>query len=87
MDPVDDFAEPRDGRRSASASIRYAKRILWLREQWVRINGFVRHNERNFSWRDQERLASAARAAQARGATVIVSNAYHKSVGELFHDA
>jgi DNA adenine methylase len=47
-------------------------------------NGFVRYNERNFSWRDQERLAAAAKSAQSRGATVIVSNAYHESVRELF---
>jgi len=47
-------------------------------------NGFVRYNERNFSWADQGRLAVAARAARARGAVVIVSNAHHASVLGLY---
>ena len=47
-------------------------------------NGFVRYNESNFSWADQERLALAARRAARRGATVLVSNAYHTSVLKLF---
>jgi DNA adenine methylase len=47
-------------------------------------NGFVRYNERNFSWSDQERLAAAAGAATSRGATVIVSNAHHASIRELY---
>ena len=47
-------------------------------------NGFVRYNERNFSWRDQERLADSATRAASRGATVLVSNAHHRSVRSLF---
>ncbi len=50
-------------------------------------NGFVKYNQRNFSWADQQRLAHAARAACGRGAVVIVSNAYHKSVRDLYDDA
>ena len=50
-------------------------------------NGFVRYNEHNFSWRDQQRLAAVAEAARARGAVVIVSNAYHSSVRALYADA
>jgi len=40
-------------------------------------NGFVRYNERNFSWSDQKRLAAVATAATRRGATVIISNTHH----------
>jgi DNA adenine methylase len=47
-------------------------------------NGFIRYNEANFSWADQERLATAARRAARRGATVVVSNAYHNVVRKLF---
>ena len=47
-------------------------------------NGFVRYNERNFSWADQERLAAAAMRAHKRGVLVIVSNAYHPSIRKLY---
>jgi DNA adenine methylase len=47
-------------------------------------NGFQRYNERNFAWRDQERLATVAWEASKRGATVIVSNALHESVADLY---
>jgi len=47
-------------------------------------NGFVRYNERNFSWKDQERLARAARNAAERGAVVIVSNAFYDEIIKLF---
>lgn len=50
-------------------------------------NAFVRYNEKNFSWEDQERLAKASRIAVQRGATVLVSNAHHSSVKELYPDA
>jgi len=47
-------------------------------------NGFVRYNERNFSWEDQKRLARACRNAASRGATVVVSNAHHHEILQLF---
>ena len=47
-------------------------------------NGFVRYNERNFSWADQQRLAAAANRAARGGATVLVSNAHHHAVGTLY---
>lgn len=47
-------------------------------------NGFIRYNELNFSWADQERLAKCARRAAARGALVIVSNAFHKDLLDLY---
>ena len=50
-------------------------------------NGFRRYNESIFSWADQERLASAAIAASQRGAFVVVSNAYHKSLRKLYSTA
>lgn len=50
-------------------------------------NGFVRYNERNFSWEDQERLADAAFRAARRGSMVIVTNAHHSSLRRLYRGA
>jgi DNA adenine methylase len=50
-------------------------------------NGFIRYNERNFSWEDQERLAKACRRARRRGSTVIVSNAHHDMIKKLYPKA
>lgn len=47
-------------------------------------NGFIRYNERSFSWDDQIRLARRCHGAVVRGATVVVSNAYHSEVLRLF---
>jgi DNA adenine methylase len=48
-------------------------------------NGFVRYNESNFRWDDQQRLADVCRELQARGATVLVSNASHGAVRSVFN--
>lgn len=48
------------------------------------LNGFVRYNERIFSWADQERLAGAVERASRRGCLVAVTNADHESVRELY---
>jgi len=47
-------------------------------------NGFVRYNERNFSWDDQKRLADTCRRLAGDGATVLVSNADHDDVVRLY---
>jgi len=47
-------------------------------------NGFLRYNERNFSWEDQKRLSKAARRAVNRGATVIFMLASASFIG-LIH--
>lgn len=50
-------------------------------------NGFIKYNERLFSWSDQERLKHALVAAASRGAKVLISNADHPSIRELYADA
>jgi DNA adenine methylase len=50
------------------------------------FNGFLKYNESMFSWPDQIRLASCVKAAVTRGAAVIVTNANHESVHELYKD-
>ncbi|WP_276744344.1 DNA adenine methylase [Victivallis vadensis] len=47
-------------------------------------NGFVKYNEEMFSWRDQVRLKDAIVRATERGVQVLVTNAYHPSVVELY---
>ncbi len=48
------------------------------------VNGFVKYNEAIFSWADQERLAKALRKAKSRGAAVVLTNADHESVRQLY---
>lgn len=47
-------------------------------------NGFIKYNARIFSWNDQRRLATLATELKGRGCTVIVSNADHRSIQELY---
>lgn len=47
-------------------------------------NGFVDYNEKLFSWRDQERLAEACQRAMHRGAHILISNADHHTVRDLY---
>lgn len=48
------------------------------------LNGFIKYNEKIFSWQDQERLAAHARLLAKRGCRVVVSNADHHSIHELY---
>jgi len=50
-------------------------------------NGFVRYNERNFGWTDQERLAETCKRLCRQGVTVLVSNADHADVIRLYRPA
>lgn len=50
-------------------------------------NGFIKYNERLFSWADQERLKFALERAAARGARVVISNADHPSIHDLYEGA
>lgn len=47
-------------------------------------NGFVKYNERMFTWEDQIRLSNAVKRANERGVHVIISNADHNSIKELY---
>lgn len=50
------------------------------------LNGFIKYNENLFSWNDQVRLRDAVVAAIGRGVSVVVTNADHESVRELYQD-
>ena len=47
-------------------------------------NGFIDYNEKLFSWADQERAAECAIKAAQAGAHVIVTNAFHQAVLDLY---
>lgn len=51
------------------------------------MNGFVKYNEKIFSWDDQVRLADALRRAGGRGAHIVVTNADHESVITLYEES
>lgn len=48
------------------------------------FNGFIKYNDSLFSWSDQVRLRDAVLSAKRRGATVIVTNAHHESIKDLY---
>ena len=47
-------------------------------------NNFVRYNEVLFRWQDQVRLAEAVLEASGRGAQIIVTNASHQCIRDLY---
>lgn len=49
-------------------------------------NGFIKYNAKIFSWKDQVRLAECAMRLADRGCKVIISNASHDAVRELYKD-
>lgn len=49
-------------------------------------NGFVKYNQKIFSWQDQVRLKAAISRAAARGAMCLVTNANHQSIRNLYED-
>lgn len=47
-------------------------------------NGFVKYNERIFSWEDQIRLRDSLVRARRRGVLILATNADHESVRDLY---
>jgi DNA adenine methylase len=50
------------------------------------LNGFLKYNEKIFSWDDQVRLRDAIVRAAERGALILLTNAAHASVVELYEN-
>ena len=48
-------------------------------------NGFLKYNETMFSWNDQVRLRDTLFRAKKRGARVIITNANHESIQQLYN--
>lgn len=47
-------------------------------------NGFVKYNQKIFTWNDQKRLMESVRGAKKRGAHVVLTNADHESIHDLY---
>ena len=47
-------------------------------------NGFIQYNEKFFSWDDQVRLSEKLLEAKNRGVLIMMTNANHKNVRELY---
>lgn len=47
-------------------------------------NGFLKYNEKIFSWDDQVRLSLAVRRAVSRGVRILLTNAAHPSLFDLY---
>ena len=47
-------------------------------------NNFLKYNERIFSWSDQKRLAKCLAEAGKRGVSILISNADHPCIHELY---
>ena len=50
------------------------------------LNGFVKYNDKIFSWRDQVRLRDCVVRAVSRGAMAMITNANHASIRELYSE-
>lgn len=50
------------------------------------FNGFVKYNEKIFSWDDQVRLHDCLISAANRGASIVVTNADHPTIRDLYED-
>jgi len=71
----------------ASVSTAKAGDFLYLDPPYTvnhNLNGFLKYNEKIFSWNDQVRLRDAAVEASKRGAMITISNANHESIWELY---
>ena len=48
-------------------------------------NGFLKYNDKVFSWEDQKRLRKAVEEAASRGALITMTNADHESIHRLYN--
>lgn len=49
-------------------------------------NGFIKYNEKLFTWEDQERLAHALKRARERGTIIVSTNANYSLLREIYQD-
>jgi DNA adenine methylase len=49
-------------------------------------NGFLKYNQKIFSWDDQIRLRKCVESVHSKGAKIIMTNADHKTIHDLYSD-
>ena len=49
-------------------------------------NGFIKYNQKIFSWGDQERLLESMKRMSRKGAYILLTNAYHENIFNLYGD-
>lgn len=93
---TDDFAGIAAGLKSATLKVSDFEKTIDLAEAGDLVfadppytvkhnnNGFVKYNQKIFSWEDQLRLSQALIRAKKRGAKVLCTNADHNSLRELY---
>ncbi|MDF2817157.1 MAG: Modification methylase DpnIIA [Stenotrophomonas rhizophila] len=67
--------------RAGAGDFVFADPPYTVRHQY---NGFIKYNEKLFTWDDQVRLRDCLLAAANRGARVVCTNADHHSIRELY---
>jgi DNA adenine methylase len=80
-------AELRAGDFEATIDLARSKDLVFVDPPYTvkhNLNGFVKYNEKLFSWEDQERLRDCVIRASNRGAVIVVTNANHHSVKDLY---
>lgn len=50
------------------------------------LNGFIGYNEKIFHWDDQIRLSKCIHRASVKGCLIMLTNANHSSIKELYQD-
>lgn len=94
--PDDDFAAA--SKRLSTAELRVADfevvvaeatagDLLFLDPPYTtahNCNGFIKYNQKIFTWDDQRRLHNSIVAAVRRGARVVLTNADHNSIRDLY---
>jgi len=49
-------------------------------------NGFIKYNESIFTWSDQLRLRDSIKLAAKRGAKVLITNANHRPIRDMYRE-
>lgn len=96
ISPLDDFASNSRMLKGAHLSDGDFESVLNLSERGDfvfvdppytvahNLNGFVKYNDKIFTWEDQVRLKAAIQSASKRGAKILLTNADHESVRKLY---
>ncbi|WP_404979969.1 DNA adenine methylase [Caulobacter sp. BE254] len=94
--PTDDFPSSQKALKRASIACRdFSKTIsLSRKDDFIfidppytvahNLNGFVKYNDKIFTWNDQIRLRDSILAAAQRGTKILVTNADHSSIRSLY---